>query len=1260
MRVLLILNTIFFAFLNAGWEPMYGPPCVMVHGMSIGTISTGPCVYIAFDGSRLYSSTNQGQQWDSLHAEDATKHCFDVVTRYDDANHVFIIRNTSVVSQNVAYSTDQGATWDYRAGGIDHPTLSCITMARAPNQDILFIGASGFAPFNSLFKTTSNGINWEGKGFIGFNVTSICINPINPDIVMVATSTGQSPDDGLYRSINGGETWTRVQEGHFLSVIFANSAVAYASHTDFGIYKSTDCGASWLLLSGSPPEEEILCLGTDPNSADIVYAGARSVMHNFYKTTDGGTTWIPKEQGMIKTAIGKIVINPINPNQLWAGCHRVLYISNDAGETWQEQNKGFVGAPSYGYDVRSGYHCYITKDRFLRSINSGSDWETVYDVFSYIPPLYEQDFDAASMDAKITSDLSRFYATIGYTLFTRGGRIMRSVDLGKSWEKVWEYTQIGGSALLTCITPHPFDNQIAYAGFWACPGFNYSVIKTIDGGSNWFGVGNFPGTKPWTSALVVDKQATNTLYLGNNRTGITLPGVFKSTDAGANWFESGNGLPTGCVNSLAIDPFNGNKLYAGTENSVYKSTDAGQNWFYRGSGIGDQWIVAHGIDPEEPSILYASTYDYIYLTVDGGARWIDITTGFLEYRWPNDFAIDPDYPDKTYAGAMGRLNEYWPGGLYSYMPPFKKSLVSSSDTATSYNNSRKMIRVENTDEIWITYESGEVIYAVQSLNAGSSWSRKMEVGEGCHPAISLNPGDNLPCLVWRGRNGQSIYYSRYDGTGWTSPFVIFEEINFTIGPPSFTIDNIGYGHIIFNTDEPTDQILYGVFNIYEPWPIFPTVLDSGEPCGLASIDFMLDFNSLHATWAKQGAVYYNFCDAGGWHNIEQVSGFEGGSYPSLQTNGSCANITYAGFGAGDNPDIYFRYTYHYDGSHWWSEIWNVSNTMDVSLYPTLSGLNITWTEGLGVNSEIFLSRFDPVSGGWRPPVNISTSNEKSIYSHMVRKQTLTETRYYLTWTEKNQAPYDIKFRLCTLPIEPDEPLYVADAGKENPGPFNLKRTGFNKYGKESYKTVDYDNDYLYYKMGKFNPRRLYKVEGVFYHENSQNSELIVEIDGKGIGRITVPPKAMKRLKAPIPVELYQDSIIYAKVKSLSGNAVLGVLIVCEYEESKAGAGGGRGAQSVESNLLVPKDFAISNSPNPFQKMTIIRYQLPVHCKVLIEIYDACGKLIKRLTAGERKAGYYSLTWNGRDEKGKSLASGIYFCKIKANNFNQTKKLLLLK
>lgn len=89
---------------------------------------------------------------------------------------------------------------------------------------------------------------------------------------------------------------------------------------------------------------------------------------------------------------------------------------------------------------------------------------------------------------------------------------------------------------------------------------------------------------------------------------------------------------------------------------------------------------------------------------------------------------------------------------------------------------------------------------------------------------------------------------------------------------------------------------------------------------------------------------------------------------------------------------------------------------------------------------------------------------------------------------------------------------------------------------------------------------------------------------------------------------------------------------------------------------VPSDFALlDNYPNPFNAQTMIEYALPKATHVTIEIYDLLGRKIKTLIEGSQQAGYHQATWNASDQ-----ASGLYFYKIHAGEFTETKKMTLLK
>ncbi|MEA3431957.1 MAG: FlgD immunoglobulin-like domain containing protein, partial [candidate division WOR-3 bacterium] len=116
-------------------------------------------------------------------------------------------------------------------------------------------------------------------------------------------------------------------------------------------------------------------------------------------------------------------------------------------------------------------------------------------------------------------------------------------------------------------------------------------------------------------------------------------------------------------------------------------------------------------------------------------------------------------------------------------------------------------------------------------------------------------------------------------------------------------------------------------------------------------------------------------------------------------------------------------------------------------------------------------------------------------------------------------------------------------------------------------------------------------------------------------------------------------------------------------EGKIASGG---AQEV-SNDKIPISFALAGYPNPFGGHTTIRYGIPAKYEskvissipVSLRIYDITGKLVKTLIDKTQEPGYFTITWNGRDEAGRKVSKGIYFYCLKAGSYIETKKLALL-
>lgn len=99
----------------------------------------------------------------------------------------------------------------------------------------------------------------------------------------------------------------------------------------------------------------------------------------------------------------------------------------------------------------------------------------------------------------------------------------------------------------------------------------------------------------------------------------------------------------------------------------------------------------------------------------------------------------------------------------------------------------------------------------------------------------------------------------------------------------------------------------------------------------------------------------------------------------------------------------------------------------------------------------------------------------------------------------------------------------------------------------------------------------------------------------------------------------------------------------------------------EMDTKIPESFELlQNYPNPFNPLTTIRYAIPHSQNILLCVYDMNGKKIADLVNNYQNPGTYNVTWNGTNNTGETVASGVYFYKLQTENFSETKKLLLMK
>ena len=85
-----------------------------------------------------------------------------------------------------------------------------------------------------------------------------------------------------------------------------------------------------------------------------------------------------------------------------------------------------------------------------------------------------------------------------------------------------------------------------------------------------------------------------------------------------------------------------------------------------------------------------------------------------------------------------------------------------------------------------------------------------------------------------------------------------------------------------------------------------------------------------------------------------------------------------------------------------------------------------------------------------------------------------------------------------------------------------------------------------------------------------------------------------------------------------------------------------------------------NVPNPFNPLTTIKYYLPEESRVILEIYDVTGRRISRLVNERQNRGYYTKEWNGLDDKGNAVVSGLYFYRLIAGKETISRKMVLIR
>ncbi len=574
------------------------------------------------------------------------------------------------------------------------------------------------------------------------------------------------------------------------------------------------------------------------------------------------------------------------------------------------------------------------------------------------------------------------------------------------------------------------------------------------------------------------------------------------------------------------------------------------------------------------------------------------------------------------------------------------------------------MRQEETNFLHIVYHSGSVdqhnIYYVVSTDGGGSWSRKLELGQGKHPAIALD-WQGYPQVIWLSDDEQDLLYAYCANSVWYGPYTIFSVTGTQkLGPPAFCAvpGMIGsQGHVVFhwrNGINPPTTILYGWLPLNTSGTlqdVVPIDGSSDQECLRPSIalhlgEYMGYYGfSLHAAWTKGDQVFYasKILEQGqGWTFPGQISEIQGSCDPNIEAYGDHVHVVWIE-PAPPQSQVTHRSRFLPDGL--WDFPQMVTQAQDCASAQMASGYYCFWSQNDNGNNEIYYSWW--LWGGWEPAINLSNTVQRSKSPQVTFAPFMMGTFLYCFWTEDDEPPYQEYFVQTLGPLSP---FFYQDLGQEQAGYYTTHRGGYIQYAQHPEQTADTSRTCLSYRFGHLNPKKIYLMKASYYHEGNKPTNFEIQIDGTSLKNIVIPANSIIRDEYKLPSQFYADSVVVLTIQSTGKLGTISTIALCQAEpETK---GGPQDAFTSPFNARIPY---LKIFPNPAHEVLNLEYNLPNSMAIDLSVYDVSGRLIKSLVSSKQEAGLYHKVLNNRD-----LSQGVYFIRLDTEKESIVQKVIFLR